>query len=371
MIFTDSIPVSGVRRTADGYLVAEAYVARTGIQDYLGTEIDPNNEHGLRDLPIVRVYRPESSVFHKDAMNSYAYRPMTNDHPGGDGVNSKNWKDVAVGNTGGEVIRDGQRVKVPLVLMDAKAISDFEAGKRQLSMGYGAEIIFQDGVTPDGEPFHVSLGPMSMNHLSLVYSARAGEEFRIGDSKQPTPTGGHDMADALRKLLVDGLTIEVTEQGAQAIEKLNGKLADAATATQALSDSHSAAMAVKDAALSKLQAELDDAKTKILDDAQIDARVKERADLIGTAKTIADGDYTGKTVAEIRKAAVHAKLGDAAITGKDDAYIAVRFDILAEDAAKDPVRQHLIQKDGKPVVNAATDARAKMLADFNSTQPAK
>lgn len=375
MIFTDSVPVSGVRRTADGYLVAEAYVARTGIQDYLGAEIDPNNEHGLRDLPIVRVYRPESSVFHKDAMNSYAYRPMTNDHPGGDGVNSKNWKDVAVGNTGGEVIRDGQRVKVPLVLMDVKAISDFEAGKRQLSMGYGAEIIFQDGVTPDGDPFHVSLGPMKMNHLSLVYSARAGEEFRIGDSKQPTPTGGHDMADVLRKLLVDGLTIEVTEQGAQAIEKLNGKLADAATATQALSDSHSAALAVKDAALSKLQAELDDAKTKILSDAQIDARVKERADLIGTAKTIADGDYTGKTVAEIRKTAVHAKLGDAAITGKDDAYIAVRFDILAEDAAKntgtDPVRSHFQAQDGKPNGNPAADARAKMLADFNSTQPAK
>ena len=85
MIFTDSVPVSGVRRTADGYLVAEAFVARTGIQDYLGSEIDPNNEHGLRDVPIVKVYRPESSVFHKDAMNSYAYRPMTNDHPGGDG----------------------------------------------------------------------------------------------------------------------------------------------------------------------------------------------------------------------------------------------------------------------------------------------
>lgn len=183
------------------------------------------------------------------------------------------------------------------------------------------------------------------------------------------------MADVLRKLLVDGLTIEVTEQGAQAIEKLNGKLADAATATQALSDSHSAAMAVKDAALSKLQAELDDAKTKILDDAQIDARVKERADLIGTAKTIADGDYTGKTVAEIRKAAVHAKLGDAAITGKDDAYIAVRFDILAEDAAKntgtDPVRSHFQAQDGKLNGNPAADARAKMLADFNSTQPAK
>lgn len=370
MIFTDSIPVSGVRRTADGYLVAEAYVARTGIQDYLGTEIDPNNDHGLRDVPVVKVYRPESSVFHADAMNSYAYRPMTNDHPGGDGVNSKNWKDVAVGNTGGEVIRDGQRVKVPLVLMDAKAITDFEAGKRQLSMGYGAEIIFQDGVTPEGDAYHVSLGPMKMNHLSLVHSARAGEEFRIGDHKPENPKGGHDMADSLRKLLVDGISIDVTEQGAQAIEKLAKQLNDAASATKTLTDAHSAALVVKDAALSKLQAELDDAKTKILSDAQIDARVKERADLIGVAKVIADADYTGKTAAEIRKAAVHAKLGDAAVTGKDDAYIAVRFDILAEDAAKQPgndqFRQHMIHQDSKTVGDESEKARQQMITDMQT-----
>lgn len=347
MIFTDSVPVSGVRRTADGYLVAEAFVARTGIQDYLGSEIDPGNEHGLRDVPIVKVYRPESSVFHRDAMNSYAYRPMTNDHPGGDGVNSNNWKDVAVGNTGGEVVRDGQRVKVPLVLMDAKAISDFEAGKRQLSMGYGAEIIFQDGVTPDGDAYHVSLGPMKMNHLSLVHSARAGEEFRIGDHNPNTPKGGHDMADALRKLLVDGISIDVTEQGAQAIEKLSTKLADAATATKNLTDAHATAIALKDGELAKKDAEIDALKAKQLSDADIDKRVTARADLISKAKAIADADYTGKTDADIRKAVVVAKLGDAAVAGKADAYIDARFEMLVEDAAKDPVRQHFQAQDGK------------------------
>ncbi|EIK68438.1 hypothetical protein PseBG33_1365 [Pseudomonas synxantha BG33R] len=370
MIFTDSVPVSGVRRTADGYLVAEAFVARTGIQDYLGSEIDPDNEHGLRDVPIVKVYRPESSVFHKDAMNSYAYRPMTNDHPGGDGVNSKNWKDVAVGNTGGEVIRDGQRVKVPLVLMDAKAISDFEAGKRQLSMGYGAEIIFQDGVTPEGDAYHVSLGPMKMNHLSLVHSARAGEEFRIGDSKPNTPTGGHDMADALRKLLVDGISIDVTEQGAQAIEKLNTKLADAATATKTLTDAHATAIALKDGELAKKDDEITKLKAAVISDADIDKRVTARADLLTKAKTIADADYTGKTDAEIRKAVVIAKLGDAAVTGKADAYIDARFEILVEDAAKDPAgdtfRKHMIQQDGKTVGDESEKARLQMIVDMQT-----
>ena len=375
MIFTDSVPVTGVRRTEDGYLVAEARVARTGIQDYLGTEIDPDNEHGLRDKPIVRVYRPESAVFHADAMHSYAYRPMTNGHPDGDGVNSKNWKDVAIGQTGGEVVRDGQFVKVPLVLMDAKAIEDYESGKRELSMGYGAEVVFQDGISPDGEQYDCFLGPMKMNHLSLEHRARGGEHLRIGDQKPHTPKGGHDMADSLRKLLVDGISIDVTEQGAQAIEKLNTKLADAATATQSLKDAHATALAAKDTELAKKDAEIDGLKAKQLSDADIDKRVTARADLISKAKSIADADYTGKTDADIRKAVVVAKLGDAAVAGKADAYIDARFEILVEDAAKnpanDPFRQHMIHQDSKPGENPAEAARAKMLADFNSTQPAK
>lgn len=375
MIFTDSVPFTGVRRTEDGYLVAEARVARTGIQDYLGTEIDPDNEHGLRDKPIVRVYRPESAVFHADAMHSYAYRPMTNGHPGGDGVNSQNWKDVAIGQTGGEVVRDGQFVKVPLVLMDAKAIEDYESGKRELSMGYGAEVVFQDGVSPDGEQYDCFLGPMKMNHLSLEHRARGGEHLRIGDQKPNTPKGGHDMADSLRKLLVDGISIDVTEQGAQAIEKLNTKLADAATATQALKDSHATALAAKDTELAKKDAEIDGLKAKQLSDADIDKRVTARADLISKAKSIADADYTGKSDADIRKAVVVAKLGDAAVAGKPEAYIDARFEILVEDAAKnpanDPFRQHMIHQDSKPGENPAEAARAKMLADFNSTQPAK
>jgi hypothetical protein len=364
MFLTDSVTASNVRRTADGYLVADAKVARTGIQEYLGSEV------GKPDMAIVRVYRPESSVFADSAMRSYAYRPMTNDHPGGEGVNSKNWKDVAIGQTGSEVLRDGEFVRVPLVLMDAKAIADYESGKRQLSMGYGADLTFQDGVTDKGEAYDAILGPMTMNHLALVDRARGGEHLRIGDTKQPNPTGGHDMADVLRKLLVDGLTIEVTEQGAQAIEKLNGKLADAATATKTLADAHAVALAGKDDEIVKIKAALDDAKTKILSDAQVDALVKDRTDLVTIAKALHDGDYTGKSADEIRKAVVVAKFGDAAVAGQPEAYIKARFDILAEDAAKNPgsdtFRQHMIHQDGKTVGNESDQARQQMITDMQT-----
>ncbi|WNP75159.1 DUF2213 domain-containing protein [Pseudomonas aeruginosa] len=351
MLLHDSVSVSGVRRTADGYLVADARVARTGIQEYLGSEV------GKPDMPIVRVYRPPESVFHKDAMHSYAYRPMTNGHPPGGEVNASNWKELAVGQTGGEVLRDGDFVRVPLVLMDADAIRDYEDGKRELSMGYSAEVIFKDGVSPEGESYDAYLGPMKMNHLSLEDRARGGEQLRIGDSRTPdakkpaqtTPTGGHDMADALRKLLVDGLTIETTEQGAQVVEKLQKQLGDAGANLKTIQDAHATAMAAKDTELAKKDGEIDRLKAKVLSDADIDKLVRERADLIASAMLIADGDYAGKSAAEIRKAAVVAKLGDAAIKDKPEAYIAARFDILLEDAASnDPVRVHLKQQDSKP-----------------------
>ncbi|MDV9031364.1 DUF2213 domain-containing protein [Pseudomonas sp. RAC1] len=375
MILQDSVTASNVRRTADGYLVAEARVARTGIQDYLGTEIDPDNEHGLRDKPIVKVYRPESSVFHKDAMQSYAYRPMTNGHPGGEGVNSKNWKDHAIGQTGGEVIRDGEFIKVPLVLMDAKAIDDYEKGKRELSMGYGAEVVFQDGQTPEGEHYDVYLGPMKMNHLSLEHRARGGEQLRIGDNQTQPPQGGHQMADSLRTVIVDGLSVQTTDQGAQAIDKLTRQLSDSATTIQQLKDAHATAMAGKDSELAKKDAEITKLNAAVLSDADIDKRVQARADLVGKAKSIQDADYSGKSEDEIRKSVVIAKLGDAAIAGQSDAYIKARFDIMVEDAAKgptsDPFRQYMTQQDASTTGNPAAEARAKMLADFNSTQPAK
>ncbi|WP_312879867.1 DUF2213 domain-containing protein [Phyllobacterium trifolii] len=39
MQFTDAVTVAGKRRRDDGYLVADARIARTGIQNYLGSEV--------------------------------------------------------------------------------------------------------------------------------------------------------------------------------------------------------------------------------------------------------------------------------------------------------------------------------------------
>lgn len=356
MILFDRATTNAPRRTADGYLVADARVARTGIQQYLGSEL------GRPDLPIVNVYRPEDVVFSEDAIKSYAYRPITNNHPK-EPVTAKTWKRDAVGGIGGDVLRDGEFVNVPLVLMDEAAITDYESGKRELSMGYDATFEFKDGFTPEGLPYQAIQTSMSMNHVALVDRARGGADLRIGDnSPAPSVSSGHkeggQMAD-LKKMMVDGLTIETTEQGMQAIEKLQKLVGDSAAKLQAVTDAHSADIAKRDA-------EIDALKAKVLTDADIDARVTARADLIAKAKTVHDADYSGKSVDDIRKTAVVAVIGDAAIAGKAPAYVEARFDILVGDAATnaDPMREHLKGKPTAPV--QVSDHRAAFIAGLEN-----
>lgn len=339
MFLTDRVSVLSPRRTADGYLVADAKVARTGIQEYLGSEL------GRPDLPIVRVYRPPEEVFSQDAMHSYAYRPVTVEHPS-QMVDASTWKAVSAGQTGGEVVRDGEFVRVPLVLMDSAAISAWDKGKRELSMGYSAEIVFRDGVTPEGQPFDAVQTQLRMNHLALVDRARGGNQLRIGDRRAPgdtdpradNPERKPTMSEQkTRTVMVDGLPVECTDAAAIAIDKLQRQLGDAQSTNQRQAAEHTTAIAAKDAEIAKRDATIDDLKGKVLDAAALDARVQERGDLIATAKAIHDADYRGKTDAEVRKLAVAGKLGDAAVAGKTDPYIEARFDILAEDPKKDPV----------------------------------
>ncbi len=144
------------------------------------------------------------------------------------------------------------------------------------------------------------------------------------------------MADKpLKTVTVDGLSIETTDQGAQVIEKLQRALGDAEARNSKTTADHATAIAAKDAEIAKRDAEIDTLKAKQLSDADLDKRVQQRAELIGKARAIAkDVKTEGLSDAAIRKAAVVAVLGDAAIGGKSDAYVDARFDILVEEAAK-------------------------------------
>lgn len=361
MQFTDAVTVEGKpRRTADGYLIATAKSVRTGIQLYAGSEV------GMADKAVVRVYRPAEEVFADASLQSFSHAPVTNDHPA-EAVTSENWAKLAVGEVSTAAKKDGEWVHLPLVLKDAAAIKSVEDGKRELSAGYNCDLDWTPGKTADGQPYDAIQRNIKINHLALVDRARAGSQARIGDGAwgvSPTHDATPDKEPimTLKTVTVDGIPIEVTDQGATVISTLQQRLADASAGKDKLIADHASVLAAKDADLAKKDAEIDALKGKVMDAAALDAAVKARGDLIAKAKAIVPTVATdGKSDAEIRLAVVAAKIGDATIKDKPAAYIDARFDILAEDAAKrsgtDPFRT-VVQQGLNPTNDADASGKA-------------
>ena len=347
MMLRDRLTLDGVRRTRDGYLVAEARVARSGVQLYTGREVDPDNSHGYRDRPIVRVYRPADEVFERASVATYAHRPITVDHPQ-TAVGPTNWHDVAVGHTGGDVVRDGDFVRVPLVLMDQRAIAAVASGKRELSMGYEATLVFGDGTAPDGTEYDAIQQDLTMNHLAIVAAARGGPELKIGDQA----------AMANRSVMVDGLPVEMADRDAMIVERalaaLNKRVSDAEAALKGASEIH-------DREVAKRDAEIADLRARSIDAATLDKRVSERSALIDRArKLVPDIKVEGVSDEDVRKAVVVAKRGADAVAGKSAAYIDAAFDLLGDaPSAADPVRDALAGH--RPAIGDAADADRKAL----------
>lgn len=343
-IITDTVTLGDIRVSSEnGYLETFAYTARAGVQQYRGAEV------GRDDLNIVNVYRDEAEVFAKRSLDTFAKIPVTVDHPP-EAVSAENWKKYAVGTSGEEVLRDGERLKIGLKITDKAAVEVVQDGKRELSVGYTANLVWDEGVAPDGTPYQARQTSIAANHIAIVARGRAGPQCCISDSwaALSTVTDERTVTMPNRTVMVDGLSVETTDQGAQAIEKL---IKDRDEARAALSDAqkgHNEALAAKDADLAKKDHEIDDLKSKALDDAAIDKLVADRADLVAKAKAIvADVKTDGKTAAEIRKAVVTSKLGEDVVRDKADAYIDARFDILVEDvqgtdAVRDAIRSGTI-----------------------------
>lgn len=372
MQFTDAVTVAGTRRRDDGSLLADARIARTGIQTYLGSEV------GKPDMAMVRVYRPGTEVFAEDTLKSAAHRPVTNDHPA-ELVTADNWKRHAVGQTGDEITGEGIFIRVPLMVSDGETIKAIEAGKQELSAGYTCDLAFEPGTTPAGEAYDAIQKNIRINHVAVVQRGRAGSQVRIGDGAAhqwgaaPIPPTidkePRTMSDALRTVVVDGLSVSTTDQGAQAIDKLTKERDSARQATTDAAATHATAIAAKDEEIGTLKADLKKAQDAAIKPADLDRMVADRAALVSTVKTI-DGKIVadGKTDAELRKAAVAAKLGDEMVKDASEAEIAGMFKAIAKDVKpNDPFRQAIqsgVQANDATLTDAAK-AHGEMVGRFN------
>ena len=320
--FQDSVRIGDTRNTDDGYLVAMSRVARTGIQMYHASELGMLGDH------LVSVMRPDNEVFALDAMSSLTHAPVTVNHPVSP-VDAANWKDLAVGEVGEGVMRDGEWLAVPLIVKDQAGIKAAQETHKEISMGYTAEIVD----APSGANYDKVMTNIRFNHLALVKDGRAGSEARIGDAHNwgiaPTTTENVQM---------DIKTVVFGDQAVDVAAK------DAGTVTQILKDHQTALDALnakiedRDTTIGELKAENADTSKKILGDAEIEALVRERTSVISKASKIVDGfNDAGKSVDEIRREAVKSMYGDeAAAKEVSDAEIKGIFRVMSlDDSARD------------------------------------
>lgn len=336
------------RICADGCLVADVRAARVGIQTYLRSETDaPETFTG----DMVRVYRPESEVFSRDSMASFAAAPFTIDHPTTP-VDATNWRDLGVGEVNGDVVRDGGFVRVPVIVRDFAAVEKVRTTHKQLSMGYSCSLDWTPGTTPEGQAYDAVQRDIKINHLAAVRAARGGPELKISDERP----ANHSIGDLpMKTLTIDGLRVpNVSDEAEAAIVKLQ---ADKAAADKALSD----AKTTHDKALAAKDTEIDDLKTKVVDQAKIDALADAKADAVTKAKTVLGDkapDFTGKTVADVRRETVRLIKGDAAIVDKSDDYVEARFDGLT-DGKSNANDNRTVQPIGSPRTIATDNASVR------------
>lgn len=400
-----SLADAQVREVRDGYLVASPRVARTGVQLYLGAEL------GQPDRGVVRVYRPEDEVFRKDSIRTFAHRPVTDDHPPVP-VTADNWREYSRGISGDEITRDGQFVRVPMMVMDTDLIRKVKDGKVELSVGYACNIEWESGVTDSGEKYDAVQRNIDVNHIAVVDAARGGKELRIGDDirelmnrkltfadlavpedadvfldsgkKYPFAKGGtvyrealvrardsgdevvsdlartilglfdrkevvsddrkeDTMSAELKKVLIDGVTVEMTEIAQQLVDRqirafqdsvadLTKKLEDANAGLEALKKKQEEEKAKAEAEKANDAAKIAALETKVKDSeitpAKLDQMVKDREAVASKARSILSTVVVdGRTVGEIRRQVVDAKLGETAKNYTDD-QVTVAFDTL-------------------------------------------
>ena len=313
--------LTGVHYTDEGFLVGVVKCARTGTQDYHASEV------GMMGDGVVQVNRSEKEVFSEDSRQSYSHATITMGHPD-EGVTADTWQGLGVGEVSTDVKFEAGWVHVPIIVKAADAIAKIKDGIREVSMGYSCELAMNDG--------QLEQTNIKINHLAFVDKARAGSQARIGDNAynwgaSPIKTEDH-MADLIT-VVVGDKAVQMSVLDAATLEAFRASLiADHATAIDA-----------KDTAIGELKGKLADAEAKVLSDADIEARVTARAQLVADAKKIdPDLDPDGKSEAELKKAAVAKRFGKDSVIDASDAEISGMFKAaMATPDVNDKVRKAL------------------------------
>lgn len=152
--------------TPEGYLVANAKIARIGIQEY------QNSDGTLR-----REFRPPEEVANLDSLKTLCDLPISIEHPPVM-LDSSNVRQFMVG-WNGAVTYDGGFVSTKVKLTDREAVkSALDGGRIELSVGYVTKLDWTPGMW-QGQKYDAVQRNIRGNHIALTVKARGGSDLRL------------------------------------------------------------------------------------------------------------------------------------------------------------------------------------------------
>lgn len=338
--------------TDNGYLKVPGRVAKSGVQQYLAAEL---GIEGRNPTDRVGVYRPADEVFSSDSLASYADVDVTIEHPG-DMVNAETFSRHSVGHVTDAAKRDGEYVEAPLIIKDADAIREVEAGKVELSAGYLAEYVPESGTTDAGEPYEFVQKNIRINHVALVSSARAGRQARLYDEKPQEAV--------MHQVTMDGTSVEVADKSTATLiqaqfDSLQKRVGDSEKQASDAKAATDAAEAKSD----KLSEDNEKLKQQTSDEA-ISERVKSIHDAQSAASKLAGDKFSCDSLdpMTIKREALKVVRDSIDWSQKSDEYVAAAFDMSYAEKEKD-------DEDDEKRAKGANDSLKQFASDFSDAEP--
>lgn len=306
--------------TKEGYLkcVNVRLAKAPQVRQYYAYEF-PSLE-GYSADQIINVYTPADELFKPEAIQSFEDVDATDYHPPKNEINASNWKDYHIGYCE-NVRQEGDYLMGDLLVKDKNSIDLIQSNERiEMSLGYGANLVVENGVSSDGTPYQAKFTSFIGNHVALVKYGRCGGDCRIGDQK-PTSQKENSM-----EVIVNGIRFDIGDNKPLAdalklqqeqLENLKAAKLKVGDKQFSIGDELNAVQAVVDQLhtdKNQLEQKVGDLEKNQMTPEKMEHAAAERAAVIADAKALVPTVKTdGCSCEQIKRDVIAAKAGDALV----------------------------------------------------------